>query len=261
MDRKKSFTKTEVEQIKKLIAEKLRATPDKQKGIRAKIRKIGFHFSDFSSKKDGYTVADFGALIRSGAVKVIGENVQPIFSTKPVKPVKQPIPRKTNENISLQRSKSSFEPLVDNNTEILILGTIPGEHSLSVGEYYAHSGNRFWKIIARITNDNIPTSYDEKKSLLTKHKIGLWDVAKMAHREGSLDSNMSDEIPNDLDEFLNNYPKIRVVGLNGSKAVNLFNRFFNRQPHIAYHNLSSTSGANTSMIFEESCNDWKRIIK
>jgi hypoxanthine-DNA glycosylase len=256
MDRKKSFNKTEVEQIKKLIAEKLRATPDKQKGIRAKIRKIGFHISDFSSKKGEYTVAYFEAIIRSGAVKVIGENVQ---STIP-KPVRQPTSKKAKNNILSQHSKNSFEPLIDDSTEILILGSMPGDRSLSVREYYAYPGNRFWKIIARITNDNIPTSYEEKRSLLIKYKIGLWDVAKKANRAGSLDSNMSDEIPNDLDKFLKNHPKIRVVGLNGSKAVNLFNKFFNRHPHIVYHNLSSTSGANTSMIFEESCNDWKRIL-
>jgi hypoxanthine-DNA glycosylase len=261
MDRKKSFTKTEAEQIKKLIAEKLRAAPDKQKGIRARIRKIGFHFSDFCSTKDGYTIADFEALIRSGVVKVIGDNVQPTFSATTPKFVKQQTPRKTSNNISLEYSKNSFKPLVDDNTKILILGTMPGDRSLSVAEYYAHPGNRFWKIIARITNDNIPTSYDEKKNLLTKYKIGLWDVARMVNRKGSLDSNMSNEIPNDLDEFLNNYPKIRVVGLNGSKAANLFNKFFDKQPHIVYHNLSSSSGANTSITFEESCNDWKRVLK
>jgi len=261
MDRKKSFTNTEIEQIKKLIAEKLLATPDKQKGIRAKIRKTGFHFSDFSSEKNGYTIADFEKLISSGAVKVIGENIQLTHSTKPIKSMKQPTSRKTNSDILSQRSKNSFEPLVDDNTEILILGTMPGDRSLSVGEYYAHPGNRFWKIIAKITNENIPIYYDEKKKLLTKCKIGLWDVAKMADRKGSLDSNMSDETPNDLNEFLNNYPKIRVIGLNGGKAVNLFSKFFNKLPHIVYHNLSSSSGANTSITLEESCNNWKRILK
>lgn len=104
MDRKRSFTKTEVKQIKKLIAEKLRATPEKQKGIRAKIRKIGFHFSDFSSKKDGYTIADFEALIRSGAIKVIGDNVRPIFSTTTPKSFGRRTLRKTHKNISLKHS-------------------------------------------------------------------------------------------------------------------------------------------------------------
>lgn len=65
-----TFTSLQVQTIKKLIAEKVVATPDKQKGIRAKIRNIGFHYSDFSSKKCGYTVANFEALIRSGQIKI-----------------------------------------------------------------------------------------------------------------------------------------------------------------------------------------------
>jgi|SRR6185312_3102790 len=65
-----TFTSLQVQTIKKLISEKVAATPDKQKGIRGKIRNIGFHYSDFSSKKDGYTVADFEALIRSGQIKI-----------------------------------------------------------------------------------------------------------------------------------------------------------------------------------------------
>lgn len=48
-----TFTSSQILTIKKLIAEKVISTPDKQKGIRGKIRKIGFHYSDFSSKKDG----------------------------------------------------------------------------------------------------------------------------------------------------------------------------------------------------------------
>ena len=72
-----TFTTTQVEAIKKLIAEKGKATPDKQKGIRGKIRNLGFHFSDFSSKKDGFTVADFENLIRSGQIKVVGGNYKP----------------------------------------------------------------------------------------------------------------------------------------------------------------------------------------
>jgi hypothetical protein len=72
-----TFTTSQIDEIKRLIADKVEATPYKQKGIRAKIRKLGFHYSDFSSKKDGYTVADFEALIRSGQIKVIGGNYNP----------------------------------------------------------------------------------------------------------------------------------------------------------------------------------------
>ncbi|WP_313157547.1 GIY-YIG nuclease family protein [Sphingobacterium multivorum] len=72
-----TFTSSEIQKIKKLIAEKVVSTPDNQRGIRAKIRKIGFHYSDFSSKKEGYTVADFDALIHSGQIKITNENYKP----------------------------------------------------------------------------------------------------------------------------------------------------------------------------------------
>lgn len=76
-----TFTTSQIDAIKKLITDKVNATPDKQKGIRGKIRNLGFHYSDFSSKKDGYTVADFENLIRSGQIKVIGGNYKPTFSS------------------------------------------------------------------------------------------------------------------------------------------------------------------------------------
>lgn len=66
-----TFTNSEILALKKLIAEKEIATPDKQKGIRRKIREIGFYFSDFSSKKDGYSVADFEELISLKKIVII----------------------------------------------------------------------------------------------------------------------------------------------------------------------------------------------
>ncbi|MBD3581577.1 GIY-YIG nuclease family protein [Flavobacterium selenitireducens] len=77
MKGRNTFTNSEILTIKKLISEKVVATPEKQKGIRGKIRKIGFHYSDFSSKKDGYTVSDFEALIRSGQIKISDSSYKP----------------------------------------------------------------------------------------------------------------------------------------------------------------------------------------
>ena len=75
MKGRNTFSSEEIEAVKKLIIEKLKASPDKQKGIRQKIRDIGFYYSDFSSKKDGYNVEDFESLIRSGAIKIVENNL------------------------------------------------------------------------------------------------------------------------------------------------------------------------------------------
>lgn len=86
-----TFTDLQILTIKKLIAEKVIATPDKQKGIRGKIRNIGFYFSDFSSKKDGYTVADFEALISSEQIIISDGNYKPI-ATSTIKTTNKPRP-------------------------------------------------------------------------------------------------------------------------------------------------------------------------
>ena len=70
MKGKNTFTTLEVQKIKTLIKEKVTATSNEQKSIREKIRKIGFYYSDFSSNKNGYTVADFENLISSEKIVI-----------------------------------------------------------------------------------------------------------------------------------------------------------------------------------------------
>ena len=52
--------------------------------------------------------------------------------------------------------KSSFLPISNHDAEILILGSLPGEKSLELQEYYGHAQNKFWKIIAAITSNDMP---------------------------------------------------------------------------------------------------------
>jgi hypothetical protein len=122
-----TFTSLQVQTIKKLIAEKVVATADKQKGIRGKIRNIGFHYSDFSSKKDGYTVADFEALIRSGQIKISDGNYKPT-KIATIKPIDKPKPVEKKVAI-IQKSKglisnldsfkvNRFDPKKDSETMI-----------------------------------------------------------------------------------------------------------------------------------------------
>lgn len=121
-----TFTSLQVQTIKKLIAEKVVAAPDKQKGIRGKIRNIGFHYSDFSSKKDGYTVADFEALIRSGQIKISDGNYKPtttatknIAKPKPVEKKVLLIKKSNGLNSNLLNFKTNrFDPKTDSETII-----------------------------------------------------------------------------------------------------------------------------------------------
>lgn len=156
--------------------------------------------------------------------------------------------------------KSSFVPIADKETQILILGSLPGDRSLAENEYYAHPRNRFWRIIAEITGYDFPANYKEKLEMLRQNKIGVWDVVNSAKRVGSLDTNILHEVPNDLEGFIENHPKLKTIAFNGAKSQKLFDKYFTRKATLKYLALPSTSPANAKISFEMICQKWKEIL-
>lgn len=157
-------------------------------------------------------------------------------------------------------TKSSFEPITNKDVRILILGTLPGDKSIELQEYYGHSRNRFWKIISRITNRELPENYKDKIELLNKSKIAVWDVAHRATRKGSLDTAIFKEEPNNLNAFIRNHPNLKVIGFNGKKAEALFDKYFERKDNIKYLSLPSSSPANARYSLNEIVKTWQEII-
>ena len=131
---------------------------------------------------------------------------------------------------------------------------------MELGEYYGHPRNRIWKIISHIKGCEIPNSYEQKKSVLFHNKIGLWDVAHSAYREGSLDSNIKKENPNDIEDLLESYETIKVIGFNGKKSEKMFFKYFTEKLGIKYVPLPSTSPANMAINFEEMCSRWSELF-
>lgn len=114
----------------------------------------------------------------------------------------------------LKNRVQSLPPIIDESSEILILGTMPGKESLRSKEYYAAPNNSFWKIMKRLFNSNMEfKDYEEKISCLKKHHIALWDTLQSCERESSLDSNIKEEEYNDIDGLLSRYPQIKKLYL------------------------------------------------
>ena len=63
----------------------------------------------------------------------------------------------------------SFSPIINHQSKILILGSIPGVKSLEKQQYYAHPQNRFWKLIGLLCNYNnlSDLEYDNKLNINT----------------------------------------------------------------------------------------------
>lgn len=222
-----------------------------------------FNGADVANKDSiSFRVNDFGT-----SIEISWCGAQPIGTTAKIsKPtINQPIVKANTEKITTIKSaihlKTSFDPISNSETNVLILGTMPGDKSLELNEYYGHSRNKFWKIISTITNNDLPLSYTDKKNLLVKTKIGIWDVAHKANRKGSLDNAIQDEEPNDLNSFISKHKNLKVIGFNGTKAEALFDRYFTRQTGIKYIALPSTSPANTGIDFDSICKVWRQILK
>lgn len=59
------------------------------------------------------------------------------------------------EKPGYQHVVHTFEPVYDENSEILILGTFPSVKSRENNFYYGHPQNRFWKLIAGLTKESV----------------------------------------------------------------------------------------------------------
>jgi hypoxanthine-DNA glycosylase len=154
----------------------------------------------------------------------------------------------------------SFPPFADSETEILILGTMPGTQSLVKQEYYGNKNNHFWKIMYSVFA-GLPVSeiFEEKKALLQKNKIGVWDVLAYCERQGSLDIHIKNQKENDFETFFSEYRKIRKILFNGKESHKYFTRKYGQIENIEYHIMPSTSPANT-ISFEKKLESWKAAL-
>ncbi|PKB18856.1 DNA-deoxyinosine glycosylase [Flavobacterium sp. 5] len=150
----------------------------------------------------------------------------------------------------------SFPYFIDSNTEIIILGTMPGAISLEKQEYYANPRNHFWKIIYSIFDDlPISDSFEEKKEVLLSNKIGIWDVLENCERKGSLDIHIKNHKENDFENLFKELPKITKIIFNGKKSYDFFFKRYGKIEGITYFVMPSTSPANT-MTFENKLKIW-----
>jgi TDG/mug DNA glycosylase family protein len=138
---------------------------------------------------------------------------------------------------------------------------MPGVASLKAGQYYAHPRNQFWPLMGELFGAGLDRDYPTRVAILQKSGVAVWDVLQSCVRPGSLDSNISDEVPNDFAAFFAAHAEITHVYLNGSKAAASFKKYAADlcPPHILTITLPSTSPAHASLSFEKKCAAWRVI--
>lgn len=144
-----------------------------------------------------------------------------------------------------------FDPIVDDCTRLLILGSLPGRASLVAGQYYAHPRNAFWLLIGGMIGVNLTSlPYPERLDALRSAHIGLWDVIASAERPGSLDAAIRTPEAADLQNLVANLPDLKAVAFNGAKAARL-GRAVLREIDLTLIDLPSSSPAYTKTAAEK----------
>jgi hypoxanthine-DNA glycosylase len=115
--------------------------------------------------------------------------------------------------------KQGFPAVVDENTEILIFGSLPGDVSIRKHQYYGHPGNDFWRLLGNIIGEDLQNmSYQNRLETLKRNKIGLWDIFKAGKRKGSEDTKIKDEEINRFSVLKDMAPNLKLVLFNGKKS-------------------------------------------
>ena len=154
----------------------------------------------------------------------------------------------------------TLEPFYDENSEILILGTMPSVKSREENFYYAHKKNRFWKVLADVYHQEEPKSVEEKKSFLRNHKIALYDVIHSCKIIGSSDSSIKKVKANNLKPILKT-SNIKKIYTTGKKAQQLYDKYIKEKIKIEAINLPSTSPANATISYEKLFEEYQKIKK
>ena len=154
--------------------------------------------------------------------------------------------------------KAGFPAVVDANTRVLILGSLPGEASLAAQQYYGNPRNAFWRLMEGVLDTPlVPLAYEDRLAALLAKGVGLWDVIAEAERPGSLDAAIRDPAANDLVTLIDTLPVLRGVAFNGGAAAKLGARLVgDRVPTLA---LPSSSPAHAARSFEEKLALWGQL--
>lgn len=151
--------------------------------------------------------------------------------------------------------KYSFPPIGPPGAHLLILGTLPGEESLRLKQYYGHPRNHFWPIVAALSGKPLPLSYEERVALLEINRWAVWDVLEGAERIGSSDAAIKNPVANAFGAYFAANTEIRTIAFNGQKARDLFRRFVLKPGIIAANDFTMIELPSSSPLYTKTLDE------
>ena len=148
-----------------------------------------------------------------------------------------------------------FPPLFDEHSRTLILGSFPSVKSRENRFFYGHPQNRFWRVTASVFGERVPETIPEKKQLILRNQLALWDSVAFCEVTGSADASIRCVIPSDLHLILDQAPIGRIC-CNGRKSYEIYTRLIEPVTGRKAECLPSTSPANAQWTAERLTEAW-----
>ena len=149
------------------------------------------------------------------------------------------------------REVHPIEPVYDEHSRVLLLGSFPSPKSREVGFYYGHPRNRMWRVLAEVCGcgASLPETTSERREFLLAHGIAMHDVASSCEIVGASDASIRDVEPADLSPIFAT-ARIEAVFATGSRAAELYEKLQLPLTGVPAMRLPSTSPANAAMSLD-----------
>lgn len=155
--------------------------------------------------------------------------------------------------------KHPFGAVIDNDSKILILGSVPSVKSVENNFYYMHPKNRFWKMLSALLGvDLYSADIPTRKHELLSRGIALYDSVEECDISGSSDSKITNVIPADIPHLIENTKIIRIFCNGAASYSNLLK--YHPTLEAIVTKLPSTSPANAACSLERLIEAWKVIL-
>ncbi|SEA84153.1 DNA-deoxyinosine glycosylase [Alkalimonas amylolytica] len=160
---------------------------------------------------------------------------------------------------------TGLAPVSHPDARALLLGSMPGAASLAQQQYYGHPRNHFWPMMAELFGFDAALAYPERLQALQRNRVALWDVLQHCERQGSLDSAIRNETPNDFAGFFQRHRQLQLIAFNGKKAEDSFRKLV--LPKVMLPKtcsllvLPSSSPANAGISRPARLQAWSQLVE
>ena len=113
--------------------------------------------------------------------------------------------------------------------------------------------------MAIVLGESAPETIAQKKAMLKKHHVALWDVLDSCTIVGASDTSIEDVVPNKISELVQ-ATHVERIFCTGATAHKLFQKYCAQDAGMDAEKLPSTSPANCAVSFEKLVEAYSKVL-